>query len=105
MAGILKSLIRPHDTLARIGGDEFSIILPQTDLATATKLAQDICSTLGNHSYQYSQHQLSQSVSIGIGLYSGTGDSIEPHELVGMADKYLYEAKESGRNQVRGPGS
>jgi diguanylate cyclase (GGDEF)-like protein/PAS domain S-box-containing protein len=95
----LKALIRGHDIIARIGGDEFAIIMldinNEGDIrATAsriTKILSEDYSCLGN--------AMKIGVSIGVALYPT--DSTEPSELTEFADKALYAAKNSGKNQYK----
>ena len=95
---IMQSL-RQEDILARIGGEEFSIILPNTSLEEARSVAQRICQTKNEFSLD---DQLNDTVDIkvSIGLVSMKSSDIKFDELFVRADNALYQAKKAGRNRV-----
>lgn len=92
----LQSVVREGDTVARIGGDEFVILLLniQTDDAAA-KVARKIITTIAEP-FELAEHELSASVSIGISLYPNDSDDIDV--LLKNADKAMYRAKHKGEN-------
>jgi diguanylate cyclase (GGDEF)-like protein/PAS domain S-box-containing protein len=97
MAVRLSALVRDTDIVARSGGDEFVIVLPeinqQTDAALiAKKIIEGLSSTIYAQGYQ-----LNITASIGIALYPF--DGMDASELMKRADMALYVAKEAGRNQ------
>jgi diguanylate cyclase (GGDEF)-like protein len=79
--------VRPTDLLARLGGEEFAVLLPDTDLAAASVIAMRLCSVVPRD----------QTVSIGVTLYVCDED---PAVTMQRADQALYAAKAGGRNQV-----
>jgi diguanylate cyclase (GGDEF)-like protein len=85
---------RKADVVARIGGEEFAVILPETNLGGALDVANRIRISIANESRFKSQ----LTVSLGITELSETEDSLEA--LIQQADKALYEAKHTGRNRV-----
>jgi len=92
------AIVRPADLMARYGGEEFAAILPDTDAEGAVVVAENlrkaIC-TLGiKHEYAGS----GDFVSISLGIAQHHTDMKDADELINLADKGLYEAKESGRN-------
>ena len=92
---------RPYDLAARYGGEEFVIVLPEADLDYAVNVAERIRTTVLD---QRIAHEASPdgewlTVSLGVGSTSVVMGT-EPEELVKMADKALYMAKERGRNRV-----
>ena len=96
----IKDMIRGNDYLARFGGEEFVVILPQTPLAGAKVVAE----TIGKFFAQTKMKTVSTSqnigaitMSIGIACYQ-RGESAE--DLIGRADQALYVAKSTGRNRV-----
>ncbi|UGA53655.1 putative bifunctional diguanylate cyclase/phosphodiesterase [Vibrio sp. VB16] len=100
-ASRIRQCLRVDDTLARFGGDEFVILLPQLDAsivaakAQAEHIVNDLLETLAR-SYSLQQHQYSSSVSIGIVLFDD--DSHSKSELIKQADIAMYQAKHSGKN-------
>lgn len=92
----LQACIREHDTLARIGGDEFTIILPDiTDLDSVAGTAKDLCDSL-SAAFKINERGLFITTSIGISLYPNDGDNMQT--LLKNADMAMYRAKERGRN-------
>lgn len=96
---IQQQLKRTGDKLCRYGGDEFAIILPNTELSGAVTLAESIRHTL-NTTALIPQHT-DLKISISAGCYAAIASSIScVKEYVGHADKALYLSKTHGRNQV-----
>lgn len=98
----LKTRLREHDTVARIGGDEFVIILECLDSseATAVELAHEMAEKLKQVialSFDPEGIELRCTACIGIRLF---GPSTEVHNLLKQADQALYQAKRTGRNQT-----
>jgi len=99
VSNCLTSYIRNEDILARIGGEEFSILLPETTLAAAKEVAERI--RLGQSRMSltgYWQGNINVTVSIGISCLQPNDQSFE--QLFLRTDKALYIAKDSGRNTV-----
>jgi len=95
----LKSRIRDGDTVARMGGDEFAIILPDTTNADgALHIANALVELLG-HPYHLPQGVANISVSIGVALYPQDASTVDA--LMQQADSAMYRAKRSGKNQVQ----
>ncbi len=99
IAEVLKSQIRASDTLARIGGDEFVILLPSMHSSlNAKNIASKIQKTLQNK-HSIGPHQLYITSSIGVSIYPEHGENGE--ELIRNADTAMYEAKNCGRNDYK----
>jgi diguanylate cyclase (GGDEF)-like protein len=96
VASILKTILRSGDTPARYGGEEFGVILPETSLFEAALIADRICSQIRN-SHVPGLGRI--TVSIGAASFPKQAGSVA--ELVERADKALYVAKNSGRDQIR----
>ncbi len=97
----VSHVVRTGDMVARVGGEEFAVILPETDTAGGEELAERIRATVENTSIVLSgQTNLSVTVSVGV---AGT-DVVKPEtstELFAAVDSALYDAKNAGRNCVR----
>ncbi len=91
---------RPDDIVARLGGEEFVLLLPDTDAAgaqTVAMLVQEAIRALGVIN-QVSPFDKKLTVSIGIGTVSQPNAGVDPTVLVDCADQALYDAKHTGRN-------
>lgn len=90
------------DTVARLGGEEFVIVLPETDAPSARVLAESLCQTVAAQHVLANDEgaQVTFTVSIGVATLAGAGLSFE--QLINNADKALYKAKQAGRNNVQG---
>jgi len=98
-ASRLKNSVRDDDTLARIGGDEFTIILENLKSdEDASKLAQKIIEN-AKQPIDIAGHLLYISSSIGVSIYPK--DSVEMHDLLKYSDSAMYKAKEEGRNNFK----
>ncbi len=95
VAWTLKNLLRSGDTAARYGGEEFAVILPETSLAEAAIIAERLCKQVNSNVVPGLGHI---SISVGAAAFPDQAESEE--ELVEKADKALYVAKHSGRNQI-----
>ena len=99
VARIIKSAIRKIDVACRYGGEEFAMILPSTPLLTAVHVAERVREFIAESPVGVGELKLPITVSIGVSSYLATQNaSIE--KLLDRADKQLYRAKTSGRNQV-----
>jgi diguanylate cyclase (GGDEF)-like protein len=95
----LKNTMRKSDTVARIGGDEFVLLLPQIPHADdATILAQRILDAFRDP-FVFDDHRINITASIGIAVYPEAGRDIE--SLLKSADTAMYWAKEQGRDIYR----
>lgn len=92
--------IRKSDTLARYGGDEFVMILPELDKTQAKALAEKLCDVIKVTSVpkKRTSRRVNLTVSLGISTFPTDGHNEE--ELLRKADEALYRAKDLGRNAV-----
>jgi diguanylate cyclase (GGDEF)-like protein len=98
---IEKTLKRPGDFCARYGGEEFIIILPETTLEGARRIAEEICQNVLNSGIPHEKSPPLRVVSISLGVATMDGEvSISQEDLLKQADQALYKAKEKGRNRV-----
>lgn len=98
LAARLRGAVREQDTVARMGGDEFVLVLPQTDIAGAAHLAAKLMA-LASAPYQVEQHELTVTPSMGIAMFPTDGDDFDT--LCKCADAAMYRAKKDGRNAYR----
>jgi diguanylate cyclase (GGDEF)-like protein len=98
--GIDETVRRAGDVVARYGGDEFAVLLPDTDTVGATALAERVRSAVAAREILHPAVQRPLTVSVGVATVSGRDDG-EPARLVRAADAALYAAKNAGRNLVR----
>ena len=92
-----RHLLREGDLLGRLGGEEFGILLPRTDLSEALKIAERLRERSEMHEVTGSFGQCRYSISIGVAA-AREGDTFD--RLSVHADRALYAAKHSGRNRV-----
>lgn len=98
VANRLRLMLREEDTLSRLGGDEFILILPGTDVRGAAKVSQKLLSVIAEP-YCLEPYELTVTCSIGIALYPDDGTDLET--LSRNADTAMYRAKQEGRNGYR----
>lgn len=99
VASILLSEMRMIDTAARIGGEEFALLLPGTGLARAQKLLQRIQSVIKATVINCGPDKLAVTMSMGVASYRGKLPP-DPEKLLVEADKALYRAKRAGKNRI-----
>jgi diguanylate cyclase (GGDEF)-like protein len=98
VAATLRANIRVSDTLSRIGGEEFVVVMPGTSAAEALAAAERLRQAVAALDGDFSRGQAGGlTVSIGI---ARSGPSAEPEALLGAADAALYQAKRAGRNRI-----
>lgn len=97
---VIKNSVRKIDVVARYGGEEIAVLLPQTTLSGALGEAERIRINIENTNYGYNFDDGGITVSIGVASYTFEGTK-RPEDLVNMADRALYEAKNAGKNCVR----
>ena len=95
----IESLLRKSDTIARFGGDEFLLLLPEIkDEQDAEKIAEKIFNTF-QEKFMLGEKKLRVTVSMGIAIYPEHGDNIST--ILKNADLALYEVKDMGRNNYK----
>ena len=85
---------READVVARVGGEEFALILPETDINGALKVAEKVRTAIAGMA------GLKRQVTISLGVSELSEQILETEGLIGLADQALYEAKRKGRNRV-----
>ena len=97
---IQSHVSRPDDISVRLGGEEFGVLLPGTDLKGATKVAEAIRASVESLRVEFDRHAIYLTLSLGVSAC--VPDSFEDRlGVLRYTDKLLYEAKRNGRNQVQ----
>jgi two-component system cell cycle response regulator len=97
IAQVIKSCVREIDTVARWGGEEFVVLLPEVKKESALQAASRILNVISKHKFS----GISSHISVSIGLASVPDPSIDTGEkLINASDLALYEAKAKGRNRI-----
>jgi len=98
-AGIMRSLMRPYDSIGRYGGDEFLVILPECCLEYAAAFAERLRVSVGGDFIDTSEGMIQVTISLGVAASNEKGKK-DADFLVKAADEALYRAKENGRNRL-----
>ena len=98
ISALLKQRVRDSDTVARVGGDEFAMLLAGCPLDKARQIADDVCSAVTEHKFAWQDRAFDIGVSIGlveVGKESGSAESV-----LSAADSACYVAKQQGRGRI-----
>ncbi len=98
IANACCSAKRDSDVVARVGGEEFALMLPETTAEAAMKLAERLRQQIGASYVTIGKEQVNVTISVGVAGAAAATSGIE--SLLGRADHALYQAKRSGRNRV-----
>ena len=98
VSATLQEALRERDSIARMGGDEFCILLPDTDLGEAVTVAERLCTQIEQLAIHYRNETVKVSASFGVSSSERSGWNWQ--NLVDQADAALYEAKRGGRMRV-----
>lgn len=101
IAKIIKENTRSIDITARYGGDEYLIMLPETDLTGAERLAERIRKNIETWNFSQGKQKAKITCSFGVASVDFKKANIDGKELIRQADQMLYDAKNAGRNQVK----
>ena len=91
---------RASDLIARMGGEEFCVVLPMMDARAAQKLAQSFLHLVREHNIQHKSSKIADHVTLSIGVASYSEQNSDLQKLIKAADQALYDAKDKGRNRV-----
>jgi len=100
VADIIATRLRVVDLPVRYGGEEFAILLPETDWKGGRMVAEDIRAQIDNYPFSGRETQPLGKVSLSLGVAEFPADSEDPQSLLKKADDALYRAKNGGRNRV-----
>lgn len=100
LVNLIKNIISRHGIIGRYGGDEYSILLPETDLKNALIIGEQIRKNVENHDFSghFRGKNITLTISIGISSFPDTATELAVFKE--KADASLYEAKKTGRNKV-----
>ncbi len=97
LAAIMQKRLRPNDKLGRYGGEEFCAILPETPLASAVRIGDELRALVAEHRFMAESQEIRVTVSIGA---AALASGMVPTDLCRRADEMLYRAKHAGRNRI-----
>ena len=100
IGAMLKAGVRSTDLAARFGGEELTIVLPHTDLASAIQVAENLRQKFADLEHQLDGVTLRKTASLGVAARDGQGDQPDAESLLKRADEALYRAKQGGRDRV-----
>jgi diguanylate cyclase (GGDEF)-like protein len=101
LGGLLVQTARAGDIVARTGGEEFSILLPDTDPSGAFRAAIRVCDMVRSHSFMVDGKRLRITISVGVVSSNGSSADSPDVNMKERADQALYAAKRGGRDGLR----
>jgi diguanylate cyclase (GGDEF)-like protein len=90
-------LLRKYDVLARYGGEEFLTLLPETEVNDAALVAERFRKQIENQTIFFGDQEIKATITLGVAQYDS---SLGAERCIQLADKALYDGKETGRNKV-----
>jgi len=93
-----RTILRQCDAFARFGGEEFILLLPETDESSARQVADRLCQLIANHVIDYKDAQIQITISAGVTTCDLNVDTLD--NLLNRADRALYQAKRLGKNRL-----
>lgn len=100
LSTILKKNVRSVDFVCRIGGEEFMVILPETDFAAAFKIAEGLRKAVEQYPFAHQETQPGGKLTISLGVATSIKGEKDLLKLVQTADDALYQAKRTGKNRI-----
>jgi len=103
ISGVLQANLRDRDTLARIGGDEFAVLLDNCVPDDAARIAATLCQAVAAFEFQWEGWRFRPGISVGVAPVTGGRQTVS--EVLSAADACCYKAKDAGRSRVHVQGS
>jgi len=100
VAQVIKKSTRMLDVVSRYGGEEFAVILPETDAASARVVAERILHAVHDAYFSVSEDHPPVHITVSIGVATCPQDAESTNDLIELADKALYYSKETGKNKI-----
>ena len=97
LANVIKARLRPDDVLGRYGGEEFGVELPETPLAGAVAIGEELRRLVEAHPFVFEGEHIRVTISVGA---AQLGENADVLGFIKVADEKLYAAKRGGRNRV-----
>jgi diguanylate cyclase (GGDEF)-like protein len=97
---ILNQHVRPQDTVIRYAGDEFTIILPDSDLSDVISIAKKINKAVSESKFKSETGRIISRVNLSIGIANFPDDATDALKLIDLADRALYVSKQKGKNRI-----
>jgi diguanylate cyclase (GGDEF)-like protein/PAS domain S-box-containing protein len=98
IAALLKQRVRDSDTVARVGGDEFAMLLAGCPLDKARQISDDVCQAVAEHKFAWQDRVF--DIGVSIGLVEVGKDSVSAESVLSAADSACYVAKQQGRGRI-----
>jgi diguanylate cyclase (GGDEF)-like protein len=99
VAAVMRERVRTTDIVARLSGDEFAILMPQTDVEGAMQLGEDLRAQVAESVRPISDAEAA-TISVGVTMFGGGEKGSGSESVLVAADQAMYRAKEGGRNQI-----
>jgi diguanylate cyclase (GGDEF)-like protein len=99
VGGRMKAVLRGSDMKCRYGGEEFLLLLPDTPLSGAHRVAETLRVELHEHPVSFNDERITVTASFGVTTI--TPGEVDPMAIMARADRALYRAKQEGRNCIR----
>lgn len=98
ISSLIKQRLRDSDTVARVGGDEFAMLLAGCPVDKARQIADDVCQSVANQRFSWQDHTF--DVGVSVGLVEVNKDSGSAESVLSAADSACYVAKQQGRGRI-----
>ncbi|HEY5549414.1 MAG TPA: GGDEF domain-containing protein [Coriobacteriia bacterium] len=100
LASVMRTAVRDIDVVCRYGGEEFAILLPETDAEGAFVVAEKVREAVAAHAFKNADGKRTERITVSIGLSTYPATATDRESLLRRADDALYVVKRSGRNRV-----